>query len=328
MNWSAAIGLAVACTLLPAPALAADGHGVVSTITDERVTESSGLVQSTRDAALAYTVNDSGSGPVVYVVELDSGDVVGTATLTGTSFVDAEALALGADRRLYVADIGDNEGVRRSVDLYAIDQPSRGDVSVSPVRHRVRYSGGPRDAESLISDAVDGSFYIASKAVLGGELYRLDDLREGEVTLARPVDDMAVPGLATDADVLPERGGVVLRTYSDAYVFAVPGWDLLATVELPEQRQGETVAVIDGGPRIYAGTEGLPSDLIGVDLPVTALRELDARRAVRDREQRGGSAEDSASDESQLPLELLAGGALLLLIGCTALVALLRRRAG
>jgi hypothetical protein len=306
--------------MLPGAAAAADGDDVVATITDQRVTESSGLVQSTRDDALAYTVNDSGSAPVVYVVELASGDVVGTATLRHAGLVDTEALAIGADQRLYVADIGDNEGLRRHVDLYAIDQPGRGDVTVPAVRHRVRYNDGPRDAESLVSDAVDGSFYIVSKGLLGGGLYRLDSLRPGGVTAARPVEGVAVPGLATDAGALGDRGGAVVRTYSHAYVFAVPGWELLGSVELPEQRQGETVAVIDGGPAIYVGTEGLPSDLVHVTLPADAWRQLgghlqQARQEHRERREPGRIDDEMATDDVWTPRLLAGSGVLLLLLG-------------
>jgi hypothetical protein len=188
---------------------AADDADVVATITDERISESSGLVQSSRDPALAYTVNDSGSGPVVYVVDLATGDVVGTATLSDVQLVDAEAMAIGADRMLYVADIGDNEAVRRGVDLYAIRQPGRGDVTVSAVRHRLRYADGAHDAESLVSDAAVGSFHLVTKGLLGGDVYRLGELRTGDrVTVARLVDDAQMPGLATDADVLAASAGL------------------------------------------------------------------------------------------------------------------------
>lgn len=303
-----------------------DGR-VLATITDERVTESSGLVQSTRDAALAYTVNDSGSAPVVFVIELSSGDVVGTATLGGTSFVDAEALAIGADRRLYVADIGDNDGVRRHVDLYAVGQPGRGDTTVSAVRHRLRYADGPRDAESLISDVVDGSFYIVSKGLFAGGLYRLDRLRRGEITLARPVDDVAVPGLATDADSLGERGGAVVRTYSDAYVFAVPGWALVDSFDLPKQRQGETVAVLDGGPRILVGTEGLPSDLREVSVSRPAWRELAGRpKAAPEQDQSIDPERAEASEPGSSPPWWLAAAALVVLLSAVLIRARLRRR--
>lgn len=334
MRVGAAVLAATVC-LFPGASAAAEGDDVVATIRDERITESSGLVQSGRDPGLAYTVNDSGSAPVVFVLELSTGDVVGTATLGATEVSDIEALAIGADDRLYVADIGDNRGARPRIDLYVIDQPAPGDVTVTPERFRLRYADGPRDSESLVSDVLDGSFYIVSKGLLSGELYRLDPLDPDRVTLARPVDDVDIPGLATDADVLSARDGVVVRTYSDAYVFAVPGWELLDTSVLPEQPQGETVAAIDGGPGFYIGSEGQPSDLLAEQVPASAWRELGRRQEERSQQEREApSADEGASPEGDV-LDgsppgtpwLLAGGSLFLLLllgGAAALVA--RRR--
>lgn len=332
MKLGAPVVLAAASCLLSGAPVAADGEDVVATIRDQRITESSGLVQSARDPALAYTVNDSGSAPVVYVLELSTGQVVGTATLGETEVADVEALALGADERLYVADIGDNEGVRQRVDIYAIDQPAQGDVTVTPERHRLRYADGPRDAESLVSDVLDGSFYIVSKGLLGGELYRLDPLRTDRVTLARPVDDVDIPGLATDADVLSAADGVVVRTYSDAFIFAVPGWELLTSFPLPQQPQGETVAAIDGGPGFYLGSEGQPSDLLAVQVPASAWRTL-GRRAEerREQEQEAPSVDADANPQSDVPDSpgapwLWAGGSLLLLLLIGGAVAVVARR--
>jgi hypothetical protein len=280
----------VATALVAQPAVARDGDRHGATITDERVTESSGLVQSTRDPSLGYTVNDSGNAPVVFSVDLSTGEVVGTATLRDVELADVEALALGADDRLYVGDIGDNAGARRRVHLYALRQPGRGDVTVDWQRFPVRYADGPRDAEALVSDRVDGSFYLVSKGLFGGDLYRLGRLRPRAVTVARPVPDVSMPGLVTDADVVPGRRAVVLRTYSDAVVLAVDGWEELDAFELPAQRQGETLAVIDGGPSLYVGSEGSPSPLEHVRVPREAWRELGRRAAERRAEARRDDA--------------------------------------
>jgi hypothetical protein len=310
----------------------ADDADVAATITDDRIPESSGLVQSSRDPGLAYTVNDSGSGPVVYVLDLATGDVVGTATLADVELVDAEALAVGADRLLYVADIGDNQAERRSVDLYAIQQPGRGDVTVPAARHRLRYADGAHDAESLVSDAVDGSFHLITKGLFGGDVYRLGELRSGDdVTVARRVEDAAMPKLATDADVFADSAAAVVRSYGSAYIYALPQWQLVDSVKLPRQRQGETVAVIDGGPRFYVGTEGLPSPLHELSVAPDTWREL-TRRAEGGSAQPPPSSGDAADDEDEEVEEddgpARPGGrrrlVLLFVIGAVALVALAR----
>jgi hypothetical protein len=330
--------LLAAAVLVPGAASAAEEEkeDIVATITDRRVPESSGLVQSTTDPALAYTVNDSGNLSVVYVIELATGELVGSAALRDVELVDAEALAVGADDRLYVADIGDNNDSRPTVSLYAVAQPGRGDRTVDAVRHRVRYTDKPHNAEALVSDVLDGSFYILGKSLLGADVYRLGPLRASGVTPASPLDDVRVPPLVTDADVAPLRGGVVARTYTDAYVLALPGWEVLDTLELPQQRQGETLAIIDGGPVVYVGTEGLPSPLSRVRVPDGAWQDLSARQGepdsepTPDAETEAPEAGDAASGGARTPggdLGLIAvGGVAVLLLAGALLLARLRAR--
>ncbi|MGH3424732.1 MAG: hypothetical protein ACRDO8_08390, partial [Nocardioidaceae bacterium] len=144
----------------------------VSTITDHRVPESSALVMSTRHPNLAYTVNDSGNAPVVYAIEVSTGQVVGATTLQGYDLTDVEALAIDRDGTLWVADIGDNDGVRHDLALYGIDQPGREDQTVEPERYRLRYSDGSQNAETLLADPRTGAMYVVSKGFLGGQVYR------------------------------------------------------------------------------------------------------------------------------------------------------------
>jgi len=250
----------------PSPANADEGR-TVSVIRDARIPESSGLASSTRHAGWLYTINDSGNPPVVYVVAEASGRVVGTATLTGVDVVDPEALTVGPDDRLYVADIGDNDGVRDSVALYALAQPGRGDVSVAPQSYVVRYPDGAHDAEAVVTDPVDGRISILSKGLLGGAVYRLPQtLDRHRVVTAQRVDAARLPGLVTDAGSLPD-GGVVVRTYTTAHVYRMPDWEPEATIPLPPQRQGESLAARPDGRSVLLGTEGLPSPLVEVRLP-------------------------------------------------------------
>lgn len=246
----------------------ADDARPVAVIRDGRIPESSALAASTRESGLLYTVNDSGNAPVVYAVAEGSGQVVGTVTLAGVDAVDPEALAIGPDDRLYVADIGDNDSIRDSVALYAIEQPQRGDASVTPQTYPVRYADGPHNAEALVMDPASGRLLILTKELLGGAVYQLpDDLGADPVATARQVPGARLPGLVTDAAALPGGGEVAIRTYTHVFVFAVPGWGQQASAPLPEQRQGESLTVASDGTRLLVGTEGLPSPLLAVPIP-------------------------------------------------------------
>lgn len=240
----------------------------VSTITDRRIPESSALVMSTRHPSLAYTVNDSGNAPVVYAIKVSTGRVVSATTLEGYEITDVEALAIDRSGTLWVADIGDNNGVRHDLALYAIDQPGRRDGSVEPERFRLRYSDGSQDAETLLADPSTGAMYVVSKGFLGGQVYRLPDrLSSKHENVMKPVKGVEAPVLVTDGGFLPDGSRVLLRSYRGVYSYDSKTWEPTWSAPLPKERQGESLAVEPDGESILIGTEGLPSPLLRVGLP-------------------------------------------------------------
>lgn len=299
----------------------------ISQITDPRVVEASGMALSTRVPDLAYIVNDSGNDPVVFSIRVSTGEVIGTTTLVGVEPEDTEALAIGPDGRLWVADIGDNAGSREEVALLALPQPTgSGDETVEPTVQRVRYAGGPVDAEGLLVDPRTGRFLIATKGAFGGRLLSLPaslltdpDANSDAVAVARP-EDVTTPGLVTDAAVLPDGSGAVLRTYTDLYVYALPDWRLVGRRPLPQTRQGETLAVQPGGRSALVGSEGTPSPLLRVLLPADALAALEPR-TDGDADEVGEDGDPALAGEGGnggaggLPLWPLGGLALLGLAG-------------
>jgi hypothetical protein len=318
-----------------APTYAADDD-VVARITDERIAESSALVQSTLDRDLAYTINDSGNATVVYVLELATGEVVGTATLD-VDAEDTEAMAIGGDDRLYVADIGDNDAERESVALYAIDQPARGDTTVTPDAYEVRYEDGPADAETLLVDPGTGGMSIVTKDLLAGEVLRLPtSLRTDRTNVARPLPDVAVPGMVTDGAFLPDGSGVLLRTYIDVIVYDQPGWRELEPIETPPQPQSESLAAWDERRSVLVGTEKLPSTIIEVPIPRHEWARLHAgsdRGAGREpnRDPSPGSGDDAGSEAASEDDDgigrrwVVASGAAVMLLGAGWLLARRRR---
>jgi len=51
-------------------------------------------------------------------------------------------------------------------------------------------------------------------------------------------------------------------------VYRLPGWHQEASAALPAQRQGESLAASADGDHLLAGTEGLPSPVFEVPIPV------------------------------------------------------------
>ncbi|MBD8606640.1 hypothetical protein IFT73_07215 [Aeromicrobium sp. CFBP 8757] len=239
------------------------GPQTVSTLSDGRINESSGLVVSPDDPDRAYTINDSGGAPVVYAVSISTGRTLGAATIDA-DLVDTEALSIDPDGTLWIADTGDNRGDRTDAALYSLPEIADGTTSVTAERYPVTYPGGSIDVEALAIDPTSGAKYLISKGLFGGTVFRLpvdlaQDRPNQPETLAGDV-----PGLVTDAAFTPDGRHVVARDYSEAYVLDPVTWQIEASSELPPVDQGETLAMEAGGRSYLIGSEGTASPLIRV----------------------------------------------------------------
>lgn len=238
---------------------------VVSTLSDRRIEESSGLATSA-DQDLVFTINDSGGTPVVYAVEVSSGSTVGTATVD-RDFVDSEAISRDAEGTLWVADTGDNRAVRTDAALYSLAEFGRGDgPATSVARFPVVYPGGPIDVEALVVSPTTGAKFLISKGLLGGTVFALPD----PLVADRPNEAVAlegdIPGLVTDASFTPDGRHVVARDYTEAFVLDAKTWQIVSRTDLPSVDQGESLAVEASGQSVLVGSEGEESPLIRVPL--------------------------------------------------------------
>lgn len=251
-------------------ALTANRGEVVMTFADPEVVESSGLVVR---GGLLSTINDSGDTGRVFTVALDgaeAGDTVGV-TRFAESPVDMEALAPAGPGEVWVGDIGDNGAARSSISVTRVPV-GRGERSGTYPTFELVYADGPRDAETLLSHPRTGRLYVVSKQVFGGVLYaaprRLDPDRPNQL---RPVAD-AIP-IATDGAFWPDGKHLVVRGYARAVVYAWPSMRAVGDLSLPDQDQGEGIAVTPDG-RVLVSTEGQFTDVLEVRLP------RDVRQAV------------------------------------------------
>jgi hypothetical protein len=280
-------GLSAAVALLLLPLGASEAYGAsdsirLVTVSDLRIDESSGLAASPSRPGIVWTVNDSGDSARAFAVSLKTGRTVAVLS-ERTDARDCEAMTSGRDSRgramLWIGDIGDNRAVRPSVVLRLIHEPDPiRSVTVTPVDVRVRYPGGPADAESLIWTPT-GRLLIVTKGLLGGDVL---EVPPAAVAAALDGRSVATPALARkvghvsqvfpdDGVALPD-GRLVIRDYAGATVYAPPAYDGKALVEqarvaFPQQRQGETMAVVDSGRAVVVGSEGSRQALWKVALP-------------------------------------------------------------
>jgi hypothetical protein len=262
---------AVAAVLSPTAASAADQ--VDRVLSDPRITESSGLALSARHPGVVYTHNDSGDAPRVFAVGRD-GRTAAVLTIAGAQARDWEAIAPGraGSGTFWVGDIGDNIDGWPSYAVYKVQEPSSLRSQTLPAtKYVLTYPDGSHNAESLLVHPRTGRLYVVTKTLSGGALY------EAPTTLSTTSPNVLrriAPALeyATDAAFSPDGRHYVVRGYVDARVYATatPG-KAIATVDLPAQAQGESIAWSADGRSFLVGSEGRSSPVYRVPVPAGVL---------------------------------------------------------
>ena len=182
--------------------------------------------------------------------------------------------------------------------------------------------------------------YVVTKGLLGGELYAVPpqawpggsdasaESRTWPLTLVARVDMT----LVTDGTFLPD-GRLVLRNYGQMAVFADPttaqgSLQVLATMLLPSQAQGESVALGPGGTSLLIGSEGVRQPLLrvamptGITTPVAGDASATPTATAAVNAQRTSSGDSGAQLPPFLLIVVVAGLVLLLLIFVAVLIAL------
>ena len=350
-----------AVLLVPATgAQAAAKAPVDRTITDDRITESSGLAPSLLHPGVIWTHNDSGNSPRIYAIGKNGKT---TAALRLNDFPDrdweaiagfrgtATSIAPGASL-IAVGDIGDNNAVHPSVRIAIVREPKTLESGpISPIRVlRLRYPGGPRDAEALLSDPKTGQLYVVSKTLFGSSLYSVPlsvwpggGAGTSKITTMTKVATMGA-SFITDGAFLP-NGRMLLRGYGTVYVVDPPSavrkdrLDVLASASLPDQDQGESIAVIDNGGKALIGSEGRdePVYRIGVPLvdgkpasePAATLPATSGKKAAQEAPASGGAIADphfTGVGSLRIWVALIGGGFVLIVLTLAGLMFSTRRR--
>ncbi|MEW2356299.1 hypothetical protein [Spirillospora sp. NPDC029432] len=323
LSGAAALGVLAAGVPYAAPATADDK--VAFKITDERITESSGLAVSLRHKGVVYTHNDSGGVAQIFALGPD-GRTRAVLTLAGAGARDWEAMAVGRDEKgrpaVYVADIGDNlGGAWPYVTVYRIPEPAQLRTrTLRATAFKFKYEDGPRNAEAMMINPRTNRLYVVSKLFNGSVYEAPAKLRTGGFNKLRRVAD--APSIATDGAFSPDGRTCVIRTYFGARLYAVDGegrpGKSLGSVGLPAQEQGESITYTADGRSLLAGSEGSGQPVHQVPLPEDALPPSPSPAAGRD----GAGDENGRRDSGPASLGLFFALAIAVVVG----YGLVRRR--
>jgi hypothetical protein len=264
-------------------------------IADPRIDEASGIALGIAAPGVVYVQNDSGDSARFFALDAHTGKTLATYDVPGATNVDWEDIAVARDRRgvpsVWLGDIGDNDSKRSEIRVYRVDEPRAGaTTTTAPEIWRLRYPGGPVDAESL-AVAPGGAAYVLTQSIFGAtDVYAVPSRSDpARVQVLRRIGEIdfhptGTPGgpnvigqvTATGAALSRDGSLLAVRTYTDAYVWPVRNGDVAravkarpARVALPRQPQGEGIAV--DGTRLLVDSEQVGSAVYAVALPLPPI---------------------------------------------------------
>lgn len=240
-TWPAASLLAVLLLAACAPGREPFAR-LAGLVFDGRLPEISGLAASRRHEDVLWAINDGGNDAALYALTR-RGRVVSRHRIRGVSNTDWEDLSafeLDGRRYLLVADVGDNGGLRRTLQLHAIAEPDALDGAELRPAWSVafRWPDGARDAEAVAVDAAAGQVLLVSKRERPARLYAVPlRPRDGARQVARTLGPLAgipqptaserrahhsrarLKGQVTAADLSPDGRTLALMTYNDLLLY-------------------------------------------------------------------------------------------------------------
>jgi hypothetical protein len=254
--------------------------------------EASGIARDPRRDDLFWLHNDSGNETVLFGVDT-TGTLLATARISSVTNRDIEDVAIGrcgSEWCVYLADIGDNQSSRSSIQIHRTPLPALPDPHMDASKSgggvdqelsalaswELDYPDGPRDAEGIVIDDARGQLSIISKGrgSAGVVLYSIDvaefeQAGDSPRTLRR-IGRLAIPiggnssQLITAADLSPDGTLLALRSYASLHLLPWSGASSQDTTLAPNsaplflafEPQGEGVAWGSDGEVLYLASEG------------------------------------------------------------------------
>lgn len=259
---------------------------------DPQLSEISGLAASRRHRDVLWLHDDGGNPARLFAVST-RGQRLATLRLEGvpkTDWEDIAAFELDGRAYLLVADVGDNGGLRKTLQLHVVEEPARiENARLKPAWSiAFRWPDGARDCEAVAVDAARGQILLVSKKRQPPELFTLP-LRPtgtGLLTATRAGLLAGVPQADADtrrksprrarlvsqvtaADVSPDGRTLAVMTYRNLLLYpraARQSWaDAVTqppeTSVLPWLPQAEALGWAADGRGLYATGEFVPAPL-------------------------------------------------------------------
>lgn len=143
-------------------------------VEDDRITEASGLVFSSKNPGVLWTLNDKGDQNLIFAIS-SRGKKLGAFHLFGIENRDWEDMAIGpgpitGTSYLYIGDIGDNSEEYDLKFIYRVPEPEVDSSKFMQNRIlydietiKIKYPTGKFNAETLLLDPLTKDLYVFTK---------------------------------------------------------------------------------------------------------------------------------------------------------------------
>ena len=254
----------------------------VGRLQDARIAELSGVVVGRANPDVLWVHNDSGDSARIFAISR-AGATLAEVAFDGVKARDWEDIAMGPGPRgsgsapwIYVADTGDNDKVRHSIELYRTPEPGLATTHVAPQRIELHYpDGDARNAETLLVDPLSGDVVIVGKSKGKAELFSMsrDDIDAGGGKL-HAAGSLDLSPEATGGDVSADGRQVVVRTKTDVYRWTrQPGERLVDAMAREPIRiptaWSEAIAITADGSSWITIPEGVGAQIMQRSVPAS-----------------------------------------------------------
>lgn len=207
------------------------------TITEEKLEEASGLVESINNPDYLWTHNDSGDDARLFLID-KTGVLKAEINIANIHNRDWEDIAIGpgpeaGKNYIYIGDIGDNESEFKYKYIYRIEEPTIDVIKVKDTTLqkvdviKFEYPDGLRDAESLMVDPLTKDLFVISKRELRCNLYRLPfpqsttEPVNAELALEKIEFEQTING-----DTIRNGDEILIKGYHPKYYYQIVGADI------------------------------------------------------------------------------------------------------
>jgi hypothetical protein len=240
-------------------------------LTNERLTEVSGIASSIRNPGYIWAHNDSENGTEVYLMNQQL-QIALICKLKDVNNRDWEDMAVGPGPEegksyVYVGEIGDNRSKFRFKRVYRFEEPAfsklGSTIEIADFDTIIFRLPAKKDAETLMIDPTTRNLYIVSKREDPVHLYELPyPYSTSDTLFASEVGSLPMTQIVS-GDISPDGKQVLLKNYETIYFWNNPNGKPLKELllekpqEVPyeEEPQGESITWAKDGSGFFTLSE-------------------------------------------------------------------------